>query len=40
VYVVDVAGNRLVVVARLHPGSSAENRAELQGVVDSIEIEP
>lgn len=40
VYVVDVAGNRLVVVARYHPGSSAENRAELQGVVDSIEIEP
>jgi len=40
VYVVDVAGNRLVVVARQHPGSSAENRAELQGVVDSIEIEP
>jgi hypothetical protein len=40
VYVVDVAGNRLVVVARYYPGSSAENRAELQGVVDSIEIEP
>jgi hypothetical protein len=40
VYVVDVAGNRLVVVARQHPGSSVENRAELQGVVDSIEIEP
>jgi hypothetical protein len=40
VYVVDVAGNRLVVVARQHPGTSAENRAELQGVVDSIEIEP
>lgn len=40
VYVVDVAGNRLVVVARQYPGTSAENRAELQGVVDSIEIEP
>lgn len=40
VYVVDVAGKRLVVVARQHPGTSAENRAELQGVVDSIEIEP
>ena len=40
VYVVDVAGNRLVVVARYYPGTPAENRAELQGVVDSIEIEP
>ncbi len=40
VYVVDVAGNRLVVVARHHPGSSAENRAELHGLVDSIDIEP
>ncbi len=40
VYVVDVAGSRLVVVARHLPGSSAENRAELQGVVDSIDIEP
>jgi hypothetical protein len=40
VYVVDVAGNRLVVVARHHPDSSAENRAELHGVVDSIDIEP
>lgn len=40
VYVVDVAGNRLVVVARHYPGSSAENRAELQSIVDSIEIVP
>jgi hypothetical protein len=40
VYVVDVVGNRLVVVARHHPGSSAEDRAELHGVVDSIDIEP
>jgi hypothetical protein len=40
VYVVDVAGNRLVVVARQEPGASEENLAELQGVVDSIEIEP
>ncbi len=40
VYIVDVAGNRLVVVARHYAGSSAENRAELQGIVDSIDIEP
>ncbi|MBA2557938.1 MAG: hypothetical protein H0V12_11445, partial [Chloroflexi bacterium] len=40
VYVVDVAGNRLVAIARHYPGSSAENRAELQALVDSIEIEP
>ena len=40
VLVVDIRGNVLVVVARHHPGSSAENLAELQGVVDSIEIEP
>jgi len=40
VYVVDIAGNRLVVVARNYPGSSAENRAELQSIVDSIEIAP
>lgn len=40
VYVVDVSGNRLVVVARHNRGSSAENLAELQGIVDSIEIEP
>ena len=38
VYVVDIAGNRLVVVARHIPGSSAANRAELQSIVDSIEI--
>ena len=40
VYVVDVAGNRLVVVAGHHRGSSVEHLAELQGVVDSIEIVP
>ncbi len=40
VYVVDVAGNRLVAIARHEAGSSAENRAELQALVDSIEIEP
>ncbi len=40
VYVIDIAGNRLVAIARHYPGSSAQNRAELQGVMDSIEIEP
>jgi hypothetical protein len=40
VYVVDITGNRLVVVARHHPSSSAENRAVLQSIVDSIEIAP
>ena len=40
VYVVDIAGRRLVVVARNYPGSSAADRAELQSVVDSIQIDP
>jgi len=40
VYVVDVAGNRLVIIARHYPDSSEANRAELQGIVDSIDIEP
>ena len=40
VYAVDVDGNRLVVVARHYPDSSDEDRAELQAVVDSIEIDP
>ena len=40
VYAVDLAGNRLVAIARHYPGSSDQNRAELQGVMDSIEIEP
>ncbi|MFI5226754.1 MAG: hypothetical protein ACHQ3P_08775 [Candidatus Limnocylindrales bacterium] len=40
VYVVDIAGRRLVVVARYYPGSSAADRAELQSVVDSIQIDP
>ena len=36
VYVVDVAGKRLAVVARHQPGSSAEDIAELEAIVDSI----
>ena len=38
--VVDVAGKRLVVVARYYPGSTAADKAELQAIVDSIQIEP
>jgi hypothetical protein len=40
VYVVDIAGRRLAVVARYYPGSSEADKAELQSVVDSIQIEP
>jgi hypothetical protein len=40
VHVVDVDGKRLVVVARHYPDSSAENRAELQAILDSIQIDP
>lgn len=40
VYAVDVNGKRLVVVARHYPGSSAANIAELQGIVDSMQIQP
>jgi len=38
--VVNVNGRRLVFVARHYPGSSAADVAELQSVVDSIQIEP
>jgi hypothetical protein len=40
VYVVDIEGRRLAVVARHYPGSSEADKAELQSVVDSIQIEP
>lgn len=40
VYVVDVNGKRIVLVARHYPGSSAQSLAELQSVVDSVRIEP
>ncbi len=39
-YVVDIDGRRLVVVARYYPESSPEDRAELQAIVDSIRIDP
>jgi hypothetical protein len=40
VYVVDINGEALTVVARHLPGSSPRDRDELQGIVDSIAIEP
>jgi hypothetical protein len=40
VYVVDAAAAPLVLVARHYPGSSAEDVAELQSIMDSIQIEP
>jgi hypothetical protein len=40
VYVVDVRGNRLAVVARHMPDSSQQDLAELQAIVDSIQIDP
>jgi hypothetical protein len=40
VYVVDINGKALAVVARRLPGSSAQDLAELQAIVDSIRIEP
>ena len=40
VYVVDINGKSLAVVARHLPGSSAQDLAELQAIVDSIQIDP
>jgi hypothetical protein len=40
IYAVDVNGKREVIVARHYPGSSAADLAELQSIVDSIQIEP
>ena len=37
---VDVSGKRVIVIARHYPGSSEASLAELQSVVDSIQIEP
>ena len=39
VYVVDVDGNTFAVVARHTADSSAEDRAELDAIVDSIRID-
>ena len=39
-WIVDVAGERLVVDATRYPGTSQEHLDELMAVVDSIEVEP
>ena len=36
--IVDVGGQRVVFIARHQPGSSAADKAELQGIIDSIAI--
>ena len=38
--ILDVSGLRVVIQAMDHEGTSAQHRAELQAIVDSIEIEP
>jgi len=40
VYILDVNGVRLVIDAAYLPGTSSADRAELQGVIDSIQIDP
>jgi hypothetical protein len=40
VYAVDIAGKRLAVVARHYPGSTSADQAELQSIIDSIQIVP
>lgn len=40
VWILDVNGERLVIVARELPGYTDEQRAEVQGILDSIRIEP
>ena len=39
-WILDVNGDRIVVVATFFPGTSDEDRAEQQAIVDSIVIEP
>ena len=39
-WILDVDGIRVVVQTNDYAGTSAENRAELQAIVDSIQIEP
>jgi hypothetical protein len=38
-WILDVSGVRVVILAQDNPGTSAEDKAELQGIVDSIRIE-
>ena len=39
-WILDVAGSRVVVGSMDYPGTSAQRRAELQAMVESIQIEP
>jgi hypothetical protein len=39
-WILDVAGTRVVVQSMDYPGTSVQRRAELQAMVDSIQIEP
>ena len=40
VWFVDIGGQRVAIAARSYPGTSDEAKAELQGILDSIKIEP
>jgi hypothetical protein len=40
VWLVDIGGQRVAIAARSYPGTSDEAKAELQGILDSIKIEP
>lgn len=40
VWILDVEGDRLIVIATHFPGTSAEDLAEQQGIIDSLVIEP
>ena len=40
VWILDVDGDRVVVLATYFPGTSADDQAEQQAIVDSIVIEP
>ena len=40
VYAADVAGNRVVLVATHLPGTTPQDLAELEAIVESIQIEP
>ena len=40
IYAINVDGERFVLVASLMPGTSAEDLAELQAVIDSVRIDP
>lgn len=39
-WIIDVDGSRVVIASMDYPGTSAQRRAELQAMVDSIQIEP